>query len=72
MATRSPGCMPASSSAFAEWEANLPNKGAVGHKLNGGYVWRQGNEMQFDVNGSLGLNSAAPDYAIGAGFSYRF
>lgn len=62
----------ADSSAFAEWEANIPDSGAAAHKLNGGYVWRRGLGIQFDVNASVGLNDAAADYILGLGYSYRF
>ena len=60
------------STAFVEWEANIPESGSDTHKLNGGYVWWRGSNVQFDVNASLGLNDQAADYGLGLGWSYRF
>lgn len=60
------------STAFVEWEANIPESGGAAHKLNGGYLWWRGPMMQFDVNASLGLNDRAADYGLGLGWSYRF
>jgi hypothetical protein len=62
----------ANSSTFVEWEANVPEGGSTIHKLNGGFLWWQGPVIQFDVNGSLGLNDEAADYKLGLGWSYRF
>jgi hypothetical protein len=60
------------STAFVEWEANIPDSGSAAHKLNGGYLWWRGPMVQFDVNASLGLNDQAADYGLGLGWSYRF
>lgn len=62
----------ASSSTFVEWETNVPEGGDSIHKLNAGFLWWRGPDMQFDVNGSLGLNDEAADYKLGLGWSYRF
>jgi hypothetical protein len=58
--------------AFAEWEANLPEDGGTTHWLNGGYQYLIADQMQLDVNAGLGLNDRAGDYRLGVGFSYRF
>ena len=59
-------------SAFAEWEANLPEDGGSTHWLNGGWQFLIADEMQLDVNAGIGLNDRAGDYRLGIGFSYRF
>jgi Putative MetA-pathway of phenol degradation len=60
------------SSAFAEWHMTIPDGGGSIHRLNGGYLWTPQNNLQWDVNASLGLNDRAPDFSLGGGFSYRF
>lgn len=60
------------SSAFVEWEANLPESGGSTHWLNGGYLWLLDDTMQLDLNAGLGLNDRAGDYRLGAGFSVLF
>ena len=59
-------------SAFAEWEANLPQDGGSSHWLNGGYQWLFREQMQFDASAGIGLNERTADYRLGIGFSYRF
>ena len=60
------------SSLFAEWQATLPDDGGSLQRLNGGWLWTPQNNLQWDINASLGLNDRAPDFAFGGGFSYRF
>lgn len=60
------------SSLFAEWQATFPDDGGSRQQLNGGWMWLPQNNMQWDINASLGLNDRTPDFAIGGGFSYRF
>jgi len=59
------------SSAFVEWEANLPEGGGSTHWLNGGYQLLIDNDMQLDFNAGLGLNDRAGGYRLGIGFSIR-
>ena len=59
-------------SAFAEWQASIPENGGSVHQLNGGLLWARQSNVQWDLNLSLGLNDRAPDFSIGGGFSYRF
>jgi Putative MetA-pathway of phenol degradation len=59
-------------SAYAEWQATVPEDGGSVHNLNGGILWLRRANMQLDLNASLGLNDRAADFSIGAGFSYRF
>ena len=60
------------SSAFVEWEVNLPEGGDDAHWLNGGYQWLLEDALQLDFNAGVGLNDTAGDYRLGAGFSIRF
>lgn len=41
------------------------------HLLDGGLTYKLTPLMQFDVSGGVGLNAAAPDAFISAGFSFR-
>ena len=59
-------------SAFAEWELNLPEGGEDAHWLNGGYQWLLDDRTQVDASAGLGLNDAAGDYRVAAGFSVLF
>lgn len=59
-------------SAYAEWQATVPEDGGPTHSLNGGILWLRRANMQLDLNAALGLNDRAADFSIGAGFSYRF
>lgn len=59
-------------SAYAEWQATVPEDGGSAHSLNGGILWLRQENMQLDLNAALGLNDRAADFSIGAGFSYRF
>jgi hypothetical protein len=60
------------SSVFAEWQATFPEDGGSLQRLNGGWRWSPQNNMQWDINATLGLNDRTPDFAFGGGFSYRF
>lgn len=60
------------SSLFAEWQATFPDNGGSLQRLNAGWLWSPRNNLQWDVNTSIGLNDRAPDFALGGGFSYRF
>jgi len=41
------------------------------HHLQGGLAYIIGKNVQVDANGSLGLNTASPDYFIKAGLARR-
>lgn len=60
------------SSLFVEWQATFPEDGGSLQRLNGGWLWTPQNNLQWDINATLGLNDRAPDFALGGGFSYRF
>jgi hypothetical protein len=59
-------------SAFVEWEANLPEGGSDSHWLNGGFLWLLDDRRQIDFEAGAGLNKAAGDYRLSAGFSVLF
>lgn len=59
-------------SAYAEWQATVPEGGGSVHNLNSGILWLRRANMQLDLNASLGLNDRAADFSIGAGFAWRF
>lgn len=42
------------------------------HDLNYGVTRLLNHKLQVDLNGSIGLNSRASDYALGTGIAYRF
>ena len=58
-------------SGFAEWEANVPERGGSAHWLNGGYQWLLGDRAQVDASVGIGLSDAAGDVRFGGGFSIR-
>lgn len=58
--------------AFLEWEMNLPEGGNDAHWLNGGFMWLLDNRRQIDFEAGAGLNDAAGDYRLSAGFSILF
>jgi hypothetical protein len=60
------------SRVFAEWQATFPDGGESQQRLNGGWLWSPQNNMQWDINATLGLNDRTPDFALGGGFSDRF
>ncbi|MDH3418927.1 MAG: transporter [Gammaproteobacteria bacterium] len=57
---------------FVEWEANLPEGGNDAHWLNGGLMWLLDDRRQIDFEAGAGLNDAAGDYRLSAGFSILF
>ncbi len=59
-------------SAYAEWQATIPEDGGSVHSLNGGILWLRQANMQLDLNAALGLNDRAADFSVGAGFAWRF
>jgi len=61
-----------STGAFLEYEGSYPEGQGPTHELNYGVTWLLSEDLQLDVNGSLGLNSRASDYGLGAGIAYRF
>lgn len=60
--------------AFIEYYGEIKTGGVADeHSMDGGVSLRTpGRRVQFDVSGGGGLNSAAPDWFVGAGVSMRF
>lgn len=61
--------------AYAEWYAFFPHSGtgvSDEHYLNGGFTYLITNDIQWDIRGGVGLNSAADDFFVGTGLSIRF
>jgi hypothetical protein len=59
-------------SAFLEYEGSYPEGRGPAHELNLGVLWLLADELQVDLNGSVGLNGRATDFGLGAGIAYRF
>jgi hypothetical protein len=58
--------------AWAEYSGSFPERGTPAHILNMGTCVKPTPHQQIDFHWSVGLSSAAPDYAIGVGYSVRF
>lgn len=61
---------------FAEWDAYYDFGGLASttprHYAVGGLVWFLSNAVAVDARAGVGLNGAADDYLVGAGFAVRF
>jgi len=64
--------LPGDTHAFLEYLGNFQEDEGPGHNLNMGASWLLSQDLQLDINGSVGLNTRANDYSAGAGLSYRF
>jgi len=62
----------ANGSFFLEHVIAVPEKLSSSQSLNIGYTWLRSSNLQFDLNGNVGLTSNAADYSIGTGVSVRF
>jgi len=60
--------------AFVEYYGEIKTRGVADeHSLDGGVTWLiPGKRLQLDVSTGGGLNQAAPDWFVSAGFSMRF
>jgi hypothetical protein len=58
--------------AWVEYSGSFPERGTPAHILNMGTCYKFSAHQQIDFHWSVGLSSAAPDYAIGVGYSVRF
>lgn len=65
---------PGNSGSFVEYLGTFHEDDNLisAHNLNLGMAWRLTYNLQFDINGGLGLNTHAHDYYTGMGMSYRF
>ena len=60
--------------AFLELFTFAPasNDGPNATYLDGGFTYLINNDYQLDIRAGIGLNSAKPDYFVGAGFGHRW
>ena len=57
---------------FVEHVIAIPEGHSSSQSLNIGYAWLNSSDLQFDLNGSIGLTSNATDFSVGCGLSRRF
>lgn len=57
---------------FVEYVADRPRRGASSQIFDCGGAYRNTPTQQIDFRVGFGLNRAAPDYAFGVGYSFRF
>ncbi len=59
--------------AFVEYYGAL-NTGGVSdqHSVDGGFSWLADDNLQLDLSAGGGLDAAAPDWFVSAGFAWRF
>jgi hypothetical protein len=58
---------------FIEYYSTLSSHGVADeHAVDGGFSWLVNDDLQLDISASAGLNAAAPDYSVSAGFAWRF
>jgi Putative MetA-pathway of phenol degradation len=60
-----------STSAFVEYVGDYSDQGSPSHLFNSGLVYHLTRTQQLDMHLGFGLNHNAPDYIIGAGYSFR-
>ena len=58
--------------AWVEYAGSFPERGTPVHILNMGTCYKPTAHQQIDFHWSVGLSAAAPDDAIGVGYSVRF
>ena len=58
--------------AYIEYKGSFPEGQGPAHDLNFGVTRLLDNNLQVDLNGSLGLNKRASDFSVGTGIAYRF
>jgi len=57
--------------AFVEYAGNFPEIGGPSQVLHFGTAFKMTNQQQIDFQVGGGVSSAAPDYMIGAGYSFN-
>jgi hypothetical protein len=57
--------------AFVEYAGDFPERGGNRHLLHVGTALKVTARQQVDVHVGAGLSSAAPDYLVGVGYSFR-
>jgi len=61
-----------SRSAYVEYFGSWGENRGPEHTLDGGFIFLQSNDMQFDVHAGIGLNERAADGFLGIGAAWRF
>ena len=59
-------------SGFVEVYGFIPMNAISNHRIDGGFTYLIGNDLQLDISGGIGTSSLAPRYFISGGVSYRF
>ncbi len=57
---------------FVELAASVPQYGSSAITFHHGYTWLVRPLFQLDIHAGVGLNDAAPNWLIGAGFGFRW
>ena len=57
---------------FVELVSTFPDRGGALHNLLGGVSYLWNNDLQFDLNVGVGLNSRATNFIFGFGVAQRF
>jgi Putative MetA-pathway of phenol degradation len=58
-------------SVFVEYVGDYPDQSSSSQLLNSGIVYHLTRTEQLDMHVAAGLNSNAPDYIAGIGYSFR-
>jgi len=58
--------------AFVEYAGDFPERGGPRHLAHFGAAYKPTPHQQLDLHVGVGLSSAAVDYFIGVGYSFRF
>jgi hypothetical protein len=56
---------------FVEYAGDFPEQGGPRHFLHFGTTYKVTPHQQIDMHGGVGLSSAAVDYLVGIGYSFR-
>jgi hypothetical protein len=58
-------------STFVEYYGIIESRSEDQHSFDAGIIFLVNHELQLDVNAGVGLNHAAPDFFVGAGFAWQ-
>ena len=58
--------------AYVEYSGYFPQRGGPQHFIDFGTAYKPAPHQQLDLHCGFGLSSAAPNYSIGFGYSFRF
>ena len=58
---------------FVEYFGGVKTRGEDDeHSVDGGFTWLVNDDLQLDLSAGVGLNHAAPDFFVSAGFAWRY